>query len=1197
MEPKAEARVITCFSCGKPGHRSTECPSKKVGTSLKKEGTGGKVATVIVGDKKDNIAWGLVNGVKCRVLVDSGASVGVVPRSLLREGYKDCGEIQVADVHGARKAHRSTIVEFKIGGLVRTQLAMIDEREGDGVISIVPLNLRDGEEARAFTQAITVYSEECKASVTEKAEVKVLTRSQAKAEAELDKCEEDAEVEDLWCTVEESDQEDLGDKKEPWVEPGERESKQESLRESAAEENEEIEGEPKELESVIVSEVDNEFNKLAGEIGPMKEGNDGRKFREKLLVDDSLRTWRELGTRGERGFKWDKELLLRGMYVSWEEYADVIVVPKEFRLRILEMAHERCGHLSGGKVAKLVGRYFLWPGMVKDIEGHCSSCQVCQVRSKSRPSRAPVVERPVLTEPFESVAVDLVGPLPKGKGGCRFLLTYICMATRWPEAIPLRSVTARSVAEGLWSIFSRTAIPEVLLSDQGSQFCGRVIRQLCQLLGIEKLRTSPYHPQSNGMIERMHGTLKSVLGKCIEDKVDWVGQVPLALYVLRQMPHSDSEFSPFDLVFGFRVRTPLDALYHGIYEVEGKERDVCDWVARLMDRLERMRDCAALGLSRNREGKRKYYNKGCKMRTLEEGDLVLYRVPGMSCKLADSWEGPYKVLSKLGVVNYKIGKVGSEKHAKVVHVNCLKKYKERTEIRRLDLVLEEGDRERNVLREECEGFVEEELEKLLEEFGDVFSDVPGSTDRVRMTIDTGDSPPIRQSPYSVPLGLRDEVKKELDGLLECGVIERSMSCWSSPLVPVKKAGGGIRLCVDYRRLNELTLKEPYYIPGLEEMLERVGSGRVLSKVDLAKGFHQVEVVSKDREKTSFVCPFGKFQYKRMPFGLCNAPSVFQRLMDEVLVECVDFARVYIDDVLVVSGCWEVYVLHLRKLFETLREAGLTCKMSKCVFGKRRLEFLGHVIGDGLMRVPEARIKAIAEHPVPKTRKQLRAFLGLIGYYRRFVEGFHRWSSCLTPHTVKMSPGEVQWTDSMLEAFSKLCMSLCNHVCLNVPCGGDDFCLECDASASGIGAVLSVRRGADWRPVAFFSRQLRGAQVRYSAQELEGLALYESVQYFAFYLYGRRFTIITDHRGLEWLRSGRQKNRRVYGWALKLSEFQFEVVYRSGARNVVADDLSRCHQGSRDGVTSSLKEEGGDVGQPTFESKENEREEEIERREN
>ncbi len=1060
-EPRAEPRAITCFSCGKPGHRSIECTSKKVGAPLKREG--GKVATVIVGDKKDNIAWGRVNGVECRELVDYGASVGVIPKSLLEKGYRDCGEIQVADVHGGRRAHRSTIAEFEVGGLVRSQLAMIDEREGDGVICIVPLNLRDREEARAFARAIEEYGERGQTAETKEAKVNVLTRSQARVEAELDECKDDAEVRDLWCTVEELVDEESGDEvdSDSSVVWEEEEPRQERGRESEVEEDMDLEGEPKALGSVTVSESEGELNKLAGEIGPMKEGKDGKEFRERLLADDSLRTWRELGDRRERGFKWDKELLLRGMYVSWEEFVDVIVVPKEFRQRIMEMAHERCGHLSGGKVAKLVARYFLWPGMVREIEEYCRGCSVCQAKSKARPSKVPAVERPVLTELFESVAVDLVGPLPKGKGGCRFLLTYVCMATRWPEAIPLRSITARSVAEGLWSIFSRTAIPEQLLSDQGSQFCGRVVKHLCRLLGIEKLRTSPYHPQTNGMVERMHGTLKGVLGRCAEEKVDWVGQVPLALYVLKQMPHSDSGFSPFDLVFGFRVRTPLDALYQGIYEVEGKKLNVCDWVSGLMDRPERMRDCAALRLSKGKEGRMKYYNRGCKIRTFEEGDLVLYRIPGMSCKLADSWEGPFKVLGKMGSVNYKIGKVGNEKYAKVVHVNCLKRYRERTNIRRLDLVLEDDEQERNVLREECAGFVEDDLEELMGEFGDVFSDVPGNTDRVRMTIDTGDSPPIRLSPYSVPMGIRDEVKAELDGLLECGVIERSCSCWSSPLVPVKKGGGGgIRLCVDYRKLNEVTIKEPYYIPGLEEMLERVGSGSVLSKVDLAKGFHQVEVEERDREKTSFVCPFGKYQYRRMPFGLANAPSVFQRLMDEVLVECVDFAKVYIDDVLVVSGCWEVHVMHLRKLFGVLREAGLTCKRSKCVFGRRRLEFLGHVIGDGTMRVPEARIKAIAEHPVPKTRKQLRAFLGLIGYYRRFVRGFHRWSSRLTSHTAKTSPGEVQWTSPMLKAFRELCMSLCDHVCLNVPCKEHEFCLESDASASGIGAVLSVKRGEE-----------------------------------------------------------------------------------------------------------------------------------------
>ncbi len=271
---------------------------------------------------------------------------------------------------------------------------------------------------------------------------------------------------------------------------------------------------------------------------------------------------------------------------------------------------------------------------------------------------------------------------------------------------------------------------------------------------------------------------------------------------------------------------------------------------------------------------------------------------------------------------------------------------------------------------ECEGYNQEELNAVLNEFEDVFSEVPGNTDRVVMSIDTGNSPPIRQAPYSVPMGIRDIVKEELKSLEECGVIERCESKWASPLVPVKKAGGSIRLCVDFRHLNDVTVKEPYYIPGFEEMVEVVGRGSVLSKVDLAKGFHQVKVAEEDRDKTCFVCPFGKFRFRRMPFGLTKAPSVFQRLMDEVLVDCMEFASVYIDDILVVSLNWELHLGHLRLLFSVFRDAGLTCKAVKCCFGKRKLEFLGHWIGGGVVSVLEARVRAIKEHPLPKTRKQL-----------------------------------------------------------------------------------------------------------------------------------------------------------------------------------------------------------------------------------
>ena len=270
-------------------------------------------------------------------------------------------------------------------------------------------------------------------------------------------------------------------------------------------------------ELVVGMESENELSRIAGEIGPVREGREKEEFVKELQEDSSLREWRELGDRKERGFRWKGNVLVRGMYITWDEYRDVIVLPKSYREKVKVLGHDKNGHLGADKVAKMVGRYFAWPGMARELIRYCRSCERCQVRSKYRPRRAPVVERPILAEPFESVAIDLVGPLPKGKGGNRYILTYICLATRWPEAVPLRSITAKAVMDGLWSIFSRTSVPERILTDQGSQFCGRVMTQLCEQLGIEKVRTSPYHPETNGAVERMHGTMKSVLGKSIDD--------------------------------------------------------------------------------------------------------------------------------------------------------------------------------------------------------------------------------------------------------------------------------------------------------------------------------------------------------------------------------------------------------------------------------------------------------------------------------------------------------------------------------------------------------------------------------------------------------------------------------------------------------------------------------------------------------
>ncbi len=403
---------------------------------------------------------------------------------------------------------------------------------------------------------------------------------------------------------------------------------------------------------------DGEIRDFVSSLQPLGEGKKRSEFKEEILRDDSLNSWRELADRKERGFKWRDGVLVLSKFVCWEQFRDVVVVPKSYRKRVLVVAHERLGHLGGEKTLGMINKYFVWPGMSKDVFAHCRGCEQCQMKSRYVPRKAPTVDRPLLTEPFESVAFDLVGPLPKGKGGCMYLLTYVCMATRWPEAIPLRAITARSVAEGLWNIFARTSIPEIILTDQGSQFCSRLVKELCELVQIQKVRTSPYHPQTNGCIERMHSTFKSVLGKCIEEKKDWVAQVPFVLFVLRQMPHSDLGFSPFDLVYGFRVRTPLYAMYHGIYKCRVEDLNVCEWVEGMAERLQLLKDCAALNMAKSKEKRKIQMDKGCKLREFKEGEKVLYRIPGLCSKLSDSWEGPYVVGERMGSVNYKIYREG-----------------------------------------------------------------------------------------------------------------------------------------------------------------------------------------------------------------------------------------------------------------------------------------------------------------------------------------------------------------------------------------------------------------------------------------------------------------------------------------------------------------------------------------------------------
>ena len=905
-------------------------------------------------------------------------------------------------------------------------------------------------------------------------------------------------------------------------------------------------------------------------VPPVKKGPGSRaKLVAEVKSDSTLEGYRALAEKGEQGFQWRDGLLFQARMDQGEEVVHALVLPKSFRKRVLEMAHEGTGHMGARKVKALLRHRFVWPGMGVEVIEHTRSCEVCQRCAKAKSRKAPLMEREVLSEPFEVLAIDLVGPMPTAKYGFRYVLTAVCMGSKWPEAIPLKTETAKAVAHGLMEIFARTGIPLQLLSDQGSQFRGSLVTQLCRDLRIDQIQSAPYHPECNGVVERMHGTLVPMLTKAHQLGLDWVEQLPFALFALRSAPNRDTAFSPYQLVYGHRVRTPLDILYEGWAEVEFGELETEEWADWLVERLAVWHELVRERGKKASGDRKSQYDKTTVDRTLEVGDQVLCRIPGVSKKLKEAWHGPYKVVARKSRVDYLVNLGKGKGRVKTLHINNLKRYYPRVEeILRVALVAEDWADDEAVgttLKGAFEGFEEEAVvRELRSDFPEVFSDLPGKATVCQLRIDTGDAVPRRSHPYRVPDRLKEGVRKEVNKLVELGIVVPSTSPWASPVVPVPKSDGTVRVCVDYRKLNQVTTADPYYMSTMDEILERVGSSKIISKIDLAKGFYQVEVEPESQEKTAFVSPYGKYHFTRMPFGLKNAPAMFQRLMEVVLGDCSGCSAPYIDDVVVFSESAEEHVRHLRCVLGALRRYGLTIKEKKCEWGKVRLEYLGHVIGGGELAVPAHRAAAMAEYKQPHTKRQLRSFLGAAGYYRQFVEGYARMTSVLTPLTAKNAPSVVNWTPEGLEAFTRIKVSLVDVACLTVPTQQDEFVLHCDASGSGIGATLNVLREGKKLPVAYYSKQLQGAQHHYSATELEGLALFRAVHFFAHYLYGCRFKVLTDHKALVSLLHSRVLNRRLHGWVLQLLEYDFEVEYRPGRENGDADALSRQAWDTRSG---------------------------------
>ena len=452
---------------------------------------------------------------------------------------------------------------------------------------------------------------------------------------------------------------------------------------------------------------------------------------------------------------------------------------------------------------------------------------------------------------------------------------------------------------------------------------------------------------------------------------------------------------------------------------------------------------------------------------------------------------------------------------------------------------------------------QQQLNELFKEFQDVFSlgdDDLGNTPLLKHGIETH-GPPLRQPYRRQNPAVRREEMAQVQQMLSSNVIRPSNSPWASPVVMVRKKDGSLQFYVDFRQLNTATIKDAHPLPRIDDLLDALHGAKWFSTLDLKSGYWQVPIAEQDKEKTAFRTSSGQlFEFNQVPFGLCNAPATFSRLMDRVLAGLHwETCLFYLDDIIVLSSTWEEHLARLREVFERLRHAKLKLGAAKCTFAAKEVSYLGHrVTEEGLLPDPSL-LAAIRDIPPPKTATEVRSFLGLAGYYRRYVKGFAAIAAPL--HALTRKDALFHWSEDCQAAFDQLKARLTTSPITAFPDFSQAFRLYTDASTAGLGAILAQVREGKGCIICCASRALNKAEKSYPATKLECLAIVWAVAKFRPYLMAMPFEVFTDHYALQWLKTMRTGSALLHRWSAALEEYDFTVRHRPGKIQTHVDGLS------------------------------------------
>ena len=945
------------------------------------------------------------------------------------------------------------------------------------------------------------------------------------------------------------------------------------------------------IEEVIVSHHDRSSTIVPSGIKTLeladRQSADSQTFQKFGLAqknDPTLQNaWKEAATEESKFYvKPENDLLYRKKDVAGSVIAQ-LVLPAEYREQIIVSAHDAVWSMHFGykKTAQRIELYFWWPSIESQVLRYVKSCKECQlVTRRTKLDRIPItpVERGL--QAFDVINIDLIGPLSvKSARGHSYVLCAICSLTRWPMAVPLKTLSAKELVDALLVLFSTCGIPRVIVSDNGTNMVSGLTREVYDRLGVTLRTATTYHPEGNSLVERWNQSLKKMLHHVMisEDAKNWDKKIPFLLWSYRELPNATTKVSPHMMVFGHAPKGPLSVLRDHWSGTKPADIPLPAKTAEYLELLKKDLDLVHTAAAENAEhmekGYRNQYNLSAKEKSFSVGDQVLFLMPDSTHKLLSRWIGPGSVTAIVSDHSYRVALDSGA--VKVLHANDLRLFVPR--VQSLGVVFDDDEEfgrievypgvEDTTFLDEVEKLEVSHLEtdqvvqlkKLLHQYKDIFRTTPGLCNVVEHEINLVEGfKPIPKKQYRIPDKLKADIEEQVDKLLEDGKVRHSTSEYAHPIIAVNKPNGQVRLCCDLRMVNSGTINVAYPSVISEDILMTVSAANFISLCDCNSGYWQVPIRESDIHKTAFHSARGLLEWVVMPFGLKTASATFQRAMDIVLRPHSAYAGAYIDDTIVFSASWTEHLIHVERVLLAFRTAGMTLKLAKCQFGKQKVKFIGHMVGSGQRSVVQSKVDAIQAMPEPQNKKLLRSFLGMCSFYRPYIHDFAGISNPLTDLTKKRCSDKVRFDGQQRAAFLALKKALCEATTLHTPDGSRPYIIWSDASDYAVGAALAQKDDLDNEyPIAFASSKLSGAQLNWSTIEKEAYAIVYALQKFDHLVFGRKIFLFTDHNPLQYLMVAAPNSAKLTRWALALTRYDLTVSHIAGTENVTADCLSRC----------------------------------------